>query len=159
MKNRLVIYLVILSLVVVWCAGIIAAPLLRSAGMRAYSDDLYSFYAKVCHQSDARSFHLQGEKIAVCHRCTAVYFGFLAGLLLMPLIGRFSGLKNPRPVLLLIISPMLLDALLNITGVVSSSMMSRLFTGALFGVVMPYYALPAFTEAFVNMIQKNKKYP
>src|SRR5262249_2651061 len=33
-----------------------------------------------CHQQPARSWHVAGEPLAVCIRCTSIYFGFLAAL-------------------------------------------------------------------------------
>jgi len=58
----------------VWCLAIIAAP--------AYHlTPIYVFFSAVCHQLPARSWHLHGEPLAVCIRCTAIYYGFLAGLL------------------------------------------------------------------------------
>jgi len=158
MKTEVVIYSIILSLAIFWCGGIIAAPLLKSAGVRGCSDELYSFYSTVCHQSDPRSFHAGDEKLAVCVRCAAVYFGFLSGLLLMPLIGRSVRMKNPRSILLLIMIPMFFDVVLNNTGILASSTASRSFTGGLFGVVMPYYILPVLIDAYLQMVQTNNKH-
>jgi len=58
----------------VWCLGIVAAPLFHLT-------PIYLFFSAVCHQLPARSWHIHGEALAVCIRCTANYYGFLAGLL------------------------------------------------------------------------------
>ena len=58
-----------------WCLAILAAPLLGSF-------PLYAFFSFICHQLPDRSWHLGGEPLGVCIRCTAISFGFLFGLLL-----------------------------------------------------------------------------
>jgi uncharacterized membrane protein len=55
--------------------AILAAPLL---GVSA----VYDLFAAICHQNPARSWFLAGEPLPVCIRCTSIYFGFLAALLL-----------------------------------------------------------------------------
>src|SRR4029453_13276552 len=35
----------------------------------------------VCHQRDERSFHLHGERLAVCGRCTGLYLAGAIGAL------------------------------------------------------------------------------
>jgi uncharacterized membrane protein len=41
------------------------------------------FFSIICHQIPARSWHLAGEPLGVCIRCTAISFGFLTGLILI----------------------------------------------------------------------------
>ena len=57
-----------------WCLAIVAAPLFHLT-------PIYVFFSAICHQLPARSWHIHGEPLAVCIRCTAIYYGFLAGLL------------------------------------------------------------------------------
>lgn len=57
----------------IWCLSIIAAPLLNSAG-------IYAFFSHICHQDPSRSLHIFGEPLAVCIRCTAIYFAFAVSL-------------------------------------------------------------------------------
>ena len=58
----------------VWCLAIVAAPFFHFT-------PIYLIFSAVCHQLPARSWHIDGEPLAVCIRCTSIYFGFLAGLL------------------------------------------------------------------------------
>ena len=44
------------------------------------SSAIYSFFALICHQDPSRSWHIAGEPLPVCIRCTSIYFGFLAAL-------------------------------------------------------------------------------
>lgn len=61
------------SAAAVWCGAILLAPI---AGL----DSIYAFFSTICHQMTERSWHLGGEPLAVCIRCTAIYFGALAAL-------------------------------------------------------------------------------
>ena len=60
----------------VWCLAIVAAPLFHW-GL------VYAFFSTICHQLPARSWHLYGEPLGLCIRCTSISFGFLAGLLVL----------------------------------------------------------------------------
>ena len=63
-------------------------------------------------------FHVEGEKCGVCIRCSAIYFGFLAGLLLLPLSGALKRLPFPKPALIIaFMIPMVVDVVLSVTGV------------------------------------------
>jgi len=42
----------------------------------------------ICHQIDERSFHIDGQQLPLCARCTGIYMGALAGFTLMRLWGR-----------------------------------------------------------------------
>jgi uncharacterized membrane protein len=57
----------------VWCLAIVAAPFFHFT-------PIYLFFSAICHQLPARTWHIHGEPLAVCIRCTGIYFGFLAGL-------------------------------------------------------------------------------
>lgn len=57
-----------------WCLAIVAAPLFHLT-------PIYLIFSAICHQLPARSWHIHGEPLAACIRCTAIYYGFLAGLL------------------------------------------------------------------------------
>ena len=151
------IFIIFTFLVALWCAGILAAPLLMRAGFHDGADIVYSAYSRVCHQSDARSFHIEGEKFGVCIRCSAIYFGFLVGLLLMPFFGALNRMRFPRPALLIaVILPMAIDAVFNDAGLHASTTVTRMATGFLFGSVMPWCILPLFVEACLQLHKKKK---
>ena len=50
----------------------------------AYADLARWLLHPVCHQIAERSFHLFGEPLAACHRCTGLYAGFTLGVLVWP---------------------------------------------------------------------------
>ena len=151
------IYVVFTFLVLLWCAGIVAAPLLRHAGLQSTADITYSMFSRICHQNDVHSFHVEGEKFGVCIRCSAIYFGFLIGLLILPVSGALKRIRSPKPMYVIaVIVPMLVDAVLNDSGLHISTTMTRLATGFLFGSVMPWCIMPHLLEACSQLLQKKK---
>ena len=66
-------FAVLLAGSMLWCLSILAGPITGSSA-------IYSFFAMICHQDPSRSWHLAGEPLPVCIRCTSIYFGFLAAL-------------------------------------------------------------------------------
>jgi len=151
------IYILITFLVALWCAGIFAAPVLQHAGFTGIANCAYSFFSRICHQNDTRSFHVEGEKFGVCIRCSAIYFGFLAGLLLLPLSGALKRIRVPNRMLMIaFMIPMLVDVAFNDTGLHISTTMTRAATGILFGGVMPWYIVPLLIEACLQLVHKKK---
>ncbi len=144
-------YLVLLFLVALWCGGIVLAPSL-SAALPNVSSLLYSFYSPICHQIDGRSFHIVGEKLGVCSRCSSIYFGFLFSLILYPF---FKNLRAPalpgRHWIALAILPMVIDVTLNFAGIHGSTLLTRAITGLTFGLVLPFYLIPPLLEGIVQL--------
>ena len=58
----------------IWCLAIVAAPLFHLT-------PIYMLFSAICHQLPTRTWHIHGEPLAACIRCTSIYYGFLAGLL------------------------------------------------------------------------------
>lgn len=144
-----------------WCAAIVLAPAFAAwqAAPSWVSSLLYRFFDPVCHQIDARSFHLFGFPLAVCSRCSSIYLAFLAGTLLYPLVYDLQHPAMPARILLLIaFVPMVFDAAAGFVGLYESSFLLRTLTGALFGVVFPLFIIPAAIEGagqlFGTQLQK-----
>jgi uncharacterized membrane protein len=157
MKLSIRLYSFLIVLVGLWCIGILAAPLLKHAGWVQNADILYSFFARVCHQDYARSFHVYGEKIGVCIRCSSIYFGFFLGLITLPLLLVLKRRKSPAiGFFLFAVLPMIVDVFLNVTGIHPSTSMTRMITGALFGVSMPWFIVPMFIEACLQLNSRRK---
>jgi uncharacterized membrane protein len=153
------IYSIFTLLVALWCAGILAAPMLQHAGFHGGANIAYSVFSRICHQNDVHSFHVEGEKFGVCIRCSAIYFGFLVGLLIMPFSGALKRIHIPKPMFLIsVMLPMLIDVVLNDTGLHTSTTMTRLATGVLFGGVMPWCIVPLLIDACLQLIQKKKNH-
>lgn len=152
------IYLVFLSLVALWCSLIIAAPLLQnfSDNTRPLAALIYRLFSRICHQLDGRSFHLNGHAWAVCIRCSAIYLAFLAGLCCYPFFRGSANRTIPSlPFLIAALLPMLIDVGLDVLGIHESSSVSRLGTGAVFGIVLPYFILPPLVDALTKLSHRS----
>lgn len=108
------------------------APPLRAA----LTDGFHLF----CHQLPERSFAVGGVPLALCHRCTGIVAGFLAGALLVPLLGpwRVRLERAERPVLAAAVALAGADWLLGVVGVWANTPASRFGTGLLVGVAAGY---------------------
>ena len=75
----------------------------------------------------------------------------------MPLLGGLKRTHIPKPTLIIaVIIPMLVDVVLNDTGLHTSTTMTRVATGLLFGGVMPWCIVPLLIEACLQLINKKK---
>ena len=151
---------ILLLCTLLWCAAIIGAPLMAVSGgfFEFLSVFLYKLFGVVCHQFDSRTFHLHANPFGVCIRCTAIYFGFLFGILAM----RFS--KNTvfqnyyvRILLLVTSLPMVIDGALPLTGWYEPTTISRLLTGAIFGFGISLILYNSLLEIITSLI--NSKVP
>jgi uncharacterized membrane protein len=151
------VYGICLILVALWCSLILAAPFFQSLSSQTQpvAAVLYRFFARICHQLDERSFHLNGEPWAVCIRCSAIYGGFLLGLLLVPVL-RGVHAKNPpaRRWLLVAALPMVVDVSLNLAGIHESTSFTRGCTGLLLGGIAPFYIMPLLIESIRQRVQQ-----
>lgn len=76
-----------------WALVVLLAPLLAASAGTAVGL-VYAVGALVCHQLSDRSFHVAGAQLPVCARCTGLYVGAAAGLLLWTLR---LGVARPWP--------------------------------------------------------------
>lgn len=141
------VYIIVLCLSAIWCLLIVLAPLMLSMGgvFENISDFIYWFYTPVCHQDDVRSLYFFGEKLAVCTRCSMLYFGFLIGTIIYPFVKKISDVNLPKVWFLLGASALMLaDALSDITGLYINTHLTRSITGLVLGVVLVFYIIPGF---------------
>jgi uncharacterized membrane protein len=144
-------YIIVLAGVLLWCAGFLAAPLL--AGPDPGHDFLYRLYGRVCHQLDDRSLPMGGGTMAVCSRCASIYLAFLFGTLLYPLIRRVDHPDvPPKWVIALALAPMLVDVAGGILGLTVTTNATRLVTGSVFGLLMPFVIIPVASRAMLEML-------
>ncbi len=129
--GRLLPYYALLIAVLIWCGAIVLPPLAASS-QPLISTLGYRFFGLICHQEDAHSLHLVGYPLAVCARCTGIYFGFLIGIILSPLLS--PGVASfPRLGWAIAIVPMLLDVGADLIGVHASTPATRIASGTFFG--------------------------
>jgi uncharacterized membrane protein len=142
------VHIVVILAVSAWCFAILVPPVLSSLSgdTSQVAAASYAMFAPVCHQWDSHSLHLLGHKLGVCARCSAIYFGFLAGVLMQPLVRRIV-LRRSAIWLIFGALPMCVDVGLDIAGLHPCSITSRILTGGLFGIIAACVLLPSLVEA------------
>jgi len=147
--------LILIVLAIAWCSLLFIPPLV--AALEAPSTQLswlaYRFFSRICHQYPSRSLHVFGHPLAVCARCSAIYFGFLAGLF----VAAFRSSAEPKRItvwLTFVLLPMLIDVILDGIGVHASTMFTRISTGLIFGIGSGIILAPLFADAVDPIVSK-----
>lgn len=149
------VWLVGLLIAGLWALLIIVDPIAKSYGLTSVSSALYTFHSFICHQMPERSFHLMGEQLGVCSRCTGVYFGILAGFAIYPLWRRLDNIEPiARIWLFLSLVPIGIDWSLTFFGYWENTHLSRFLTGMILGATCATYIVPASVEIVRNMTWK-----
>lgn len=145
-------YIIVLIILLLWNALIFVTPLLASM-KNPFASYLYLFFSYTCHQDPARSLFIFGYQLPVCARDVAIYIGMLVGLILLPFIW---GAKNTTiPSLWIYIAamaPLVIDGVTQLLMLRESTNTIRIFTGAIIGVVMPFYLVP-----IINLLRSSAK--
>ena len=149
MNKKAYIFLVIIA--GFWCMLILSVPILKYFGFSGYSFVINFVFSSICHQLPERSFYIFNEKLAVCYRCTSLYFSFWFGILLYPVIKKI--LKNRIPDRNIILFPILFICADFILGNlrIYQWMPITIFTGALFGLAASYIVVFGFIEFFESL--------
>lgn len=135
------------TLLLVVLALIVAAPLLLAHGHELAGQAIYQAFSRACHQIPGRSFHVAGHPLAVCARCTGIYAGLTAGVLLFPLMRPLRSAQTPtRFWLLAAFVPTALDFSLGLFGIWHNTHLSRFVTGALLGAVAAFFIVPGLVD-------------
>lgn len=135
------------ALVLGFVSLVVVAPAARAGGHSLSAFFLYEMFGRVCHQISERAFYLAGHPFAVCARCTGIYFGFAAGVLLYPLVRSLNRTDAPaRKWLLVAAAPAALDFALGLAGVWENTHVSRALTGALLGLAVSFYVVPGLLD-------------
>jgi uncharacterized membrane protein len=142
-----VVWAVTATVVLVFVSLIVVAPLAHAHGYNSSAFVLYEMFGRVCHQIPERAFYIEGQPLAVCARCTGIYFGFAAGVFVYPLVRSLGRGDTPaRKWLLLAAAPTLLDFALGFFGLLENTHLSRSLTGALMGAVAAFYVVPGLLD-------------
>ena len=142
-RRAAIVYAAMLAAAASWIGLLFLAPALLAAGRLRASALVYGAFSKICHQLPERSFHWHGFPLGVCSRCTAIYLGVGAGLLLAPLLRPLHDETFPdRRLLLLSALPLAIDFAGGFSGLFANTFFSRSITGGLFGLVAAFYLLP-----------------
>jgi uncharacterized membrane protein len=135
------------TLVLGFVSLVMVAPVARAHGHTLSAFFIYEMFGRVCHQIPERSFQLAGHPLAVCARCTGIYFGFAGVVLAYPLVRSLNRSDAPaRKWLLLAAVPTALDFALGFSGIWKNTHWSRALTGALLGAVAALYVVPGLMD-------------
>jgi uncharacterized membrane protein len=139
---------------------IVAAPLALTRGHTGFASAIYSSFSYVCHQMPERSFHLAGHQFAVCSRCTGLYAGFAAAVLVYPLVRSLKRTDTPRVIWLILATvPLLADFSLSYFGIWQNNHLTRFLTGALLGAVAALFVVPGLIELSATIRRRLKSEP
>jgi uncharacterized membrane protein len=136
-----------LTLATLFLCLIATAPWARAHGHETLAGVAYLSFGAVCHQMPERSFYLFGFPLAVCARCTGLYVGGAAGVLLYPAVRGLRRRDVPaRGWLLAAGVPTSFDFALGLFGIWANTHLSRFLTASLLGVVAAFYIVPAVLD-------------
>ncbi len=101
----------------------------------------------ICHQLPERSLTAGGIVLPVCARDTGIYTGIMTAFVFLLLARRLKAQKPPALVVAIVMVvmmiPMMADGALSYTGFIETNNTTRLFTGLLFGLPIPFLLVPA----------------
>ncbi len=136
---------IVAALMMALIAVAIIAPYAAAHGSTVY----YALFRNVCHQNPHRCFELFGFPMAICARCTLIYFGIAIGALFLPTLHS----NHHRKYLIFLgiaITLVGLDVACGYLNLYESSFVTRSVTGFLFG--LPLGAMSA--RAVSELLQK-----
>jgi uncharacterized membrane protein len=111
-----------------WAAALFVAPRALHSSNRFASTAASIVYAagsNICHQRPERSFHLDGQKLPVCARCTGLYVSAAAAVpFALALASVMSG-RRARFLLLAAAAPTVITWTLEFAGVMPFSNPAR----------------------------------
>ena len=97
-------------------------------------------FRALCHGIPRRCLEIWHTPMPICARCTAIYGGLLAGILLFMILPRLSG-HLARKILLFAAIPMFIDGLTQLAMLRESTNLLRIETGLLAGAAFALWAL------------------
>ncbi len=103
---------------------------------------------------DERSFHIFGYKLAVCSRCTAIYYGVTLGIVLYPLFKSLNNVEIPGLIFLIIPTiALVVDFSVNYLNIAQNNFVSRSITGGALGISTSFFLVPiwiSLTKEFAS---------
>ena len=143
---------ILLALSGLTCALFLGAPVLAARRHAASAGMIYVVFSTICHQIRSRSFFLLGHPLAVCQRCSGIYFGILLSCLLYhALPGSLRGEEKRRHWILGATTPLMMDVALSYSGFWSGAILIRYSTGFLFGFMVASVLVPAVSEFLLEI--------
>jgi uncharacterized membrane protein len=129
--------------------GALMAPVFRYWDLSFISRIVYGLFGFFCHQKESRCFFLLGHPAAICVRCFSFYSSCLV-------FGIWMSLRKLKPIdltfMLLLLTPGVVDGLLQILHIKESSNLLRATTGILMGLAFSGYLIPRAQEGMRFLI-------
>jgi len=134
-------YLLLLALAFIYDLSFTLPPFLLHFGINA--DLIYRLFQPVCHQMDARSFHIFGYKLAVCSRCASIYYGLTLGIASYPFFKSLDNASMPDLIYIVIpIAALATDFSVSFLRIGENTFLSRGITGGFLGVSTAFFLVP-----------------
>jgi len=128
------------------CLGLIGFVFYSAWSGAEFSSQLFR---SVCHQFSDRCYHLNGVALPVCVRCIWIYLGLAAGHTLF--IYWKPETKRITRCLIGVIALMVLDVVLENSGLYHNWFWSRAVTGLLFGLIVSHFTLLGLREIYIEL--------
>ena len=163
---KMILFDIIMVLYVIIAILIFVPPVLLSIGpyndtILTVSDGIHDLFTNFCHQLPWRSIFLNGIKMPVCARCTAIYLFTALGLIYFRLKGfGEKEFKMNWVLLVLLFTPTALDGLTQMFHLRESTNLLRVIAGTPYGLGYAYiiaWSLPliyALLGLMVSIIGK-----
>ena len=117
---------VLTAAALVWASILIGAPIALQSRIASPSLALlYVGASRICHQKPERTFHLGGQPLPVCARCTGIYLAAAVGTAAAWIGRRRRPAMSPRTVLALAAAPTVVTWILEHVAGVPFSNLSR----------------------------------
>ena len=150
-------YLLLLALTLIYDLLFTLPPILLHFGIDA--DLIYKCFQPVCHQMEARSFHIFGHKLAVCSRCASIYYGLTIGIASYPLFKSLDNVTMPNLTYIMIpFAVLVADFSTNFLGITHNTFVTRSITGGFLGVSTAFFLVPVWIS-LLKEIQGNPSLP
>ena len=101
-----------------------------------------ALFRMTCHGRIERCLELFGTPMPICARCTGIYLGLLAGLMLFPMM-RWLRERTMRVIALIAILPLGIDGVTQLLGFRESVNPLRIATGVIAGMAFGLWILSA----------------
>ena len=137
---------------IAWAAALPAATFVAvqarpGAFASLFAVSVYFVGSAVCHQLDARSFHVLGHQMPVCARCTGIYVGAaIAALASGVRRGRSRLALNPRWLVGLSLLPAAVSLIYEWGTGVAPSNLTRAATGVVAGGTVAWLVIADLTR-------------
>lgn len=108
----------------------------------------------ICHQLPERSILIDGHSLPFCARCTGIYIGICSTLVYLTLTKKVRATTIPSIklslLLLLLLVPLVVDGLGSYLTIFPSNNVTRITTGFLFGLSLPFFLVPLLGVGVIN---------